>query len=91
MKTKLEWVVRGIMGKCDTRRARINTLHQRGENVNLEELFRQFYNSENFGTENSKPILAPEDQQALEVVSKGTRALKEGYEAPLPWREGNPK
>ncbi|KFD60548.1 hypothetical protein M514_27252 [Trichuris suis] len=57
----------------------------------LAHQFRQFCETEAFGTEGkSRQKLAPEDERAKQIVESGSRKLEVGFEVPLPWRTGEP-
>ena len=75
IKTALGWIVRGVIfNKYSNSVGRVNLTVQ--DNVELENIFKNFIKTENFGTENSDVSkLPPDDQRALDIVKQGTRKL----------------
>ena len=97
-RTALGWMVRGVIGK-DTRleTARIHQLcagvyedQLDSETSTLTEEFRQFCSTENFGTEHTVGALSLDDRRAVTIVEEGLVKLDVGYQAPIPWRLGEP-
>ena len=52
----------------------------------LDEVFRRFCNTEDYGTEYKQKKLNSDDQLAVDTVQQGSRQLEIGYEVALPWR-----
>ena len=73
----------------ETKTARANTTYQVPEEAHIDTQIKRFFATENFGAVKvEKVLLAPEDQRALDIVKKGTKRLKVGYEIALSWHEG---
>ena len=95
-RTELGWIVRGpVRATASFKMATIHLLHAQPE-VSLEASFRRFYETESFvqpkTTEAAiQPKLSLDDQRATDIVNGGITQLVLGYEAALPWREGEPR
>ncbi|XP_057381575.1 uncharacterized protein LOC130704115 [Daphnia carinata] len=90
-RSRLGWLIRGVV-QNDAIIAAVRT-HKITSSTHLEELtvaFRQFCDTENFGTECKLVGMSADERQALAILEAGTRKLELGYEVPITWRTGEP-
>ena len=90
IRTKLGWIVRGVIGGGRRLRTGRANLLVGQQDQQLDADFKRFCNAEDFGTMPETVQIAPEDQKAVELVETGLKRLAVGYEAALPWRDGEP-
>lgn len=93
-RTRLGWVVRGVVGKDTTIGAKVHLLFT-SETANdvgpeLIAAMRAFCDTESFGTEHQVDCMSPENRRALSLLDSQTKKLTIGYEVPILWREGEP-
>ncbi|KHJ40363.1 Tas retrotransposon peptidase A16 [Trichuris suis] len=77
MNTALGWVARGVIGTGHSQLKARTNLAVRDADEDLVHQFRQFCETEAFGTEGkSRQKLAPGDERAKQIVESGTRKLE---------------
>lgn len=97
-RTKLGWIVRGLLGgDCNPTTARAYHLNGpekfmegRTPSDSLASEFRQFCDTEAFGTEFQGIGLSESEQKAEQITNEGIKRLTVGYEAPFTWKDGEP-
>ena len=91
--TQLGWIARGVIGSRTPRTARVNLVFgtQPEELASLTAAVNRFADAEAFGTEHQVGCLTPENQRAVALLEQGLRKLPIGYEAPIPWKQGEPQ
>ncbi|CAB4034545.1 hypothetical protein M514_27252, partial [Paramuricea clavata] len=89
-RTSFGWMAVGLVGKP---RGDIHSYHvARAEPEQLDVAFKQFWDSESFGTKTTNfPHYSNDDQRALDILEHETRKLETGYEVPLLWKENEPQ
>ena len=71
IKTKLGWIVRGVVSPGRSQKTNINLIRQEYQQLDLA--FRKFITSEDFGTECADIVRKfSEDQRATDIISEGT-------------------
>lgn len=91
IKTKLGWVVRGPAEIINSFQVSNINLNFGQQDLQLNELFERFCDTENFGSEiHHQTCLNEDEKRALDIVETGIRQLEIGYECPLTWKEGEP-
>lgn len=91
-KTRLGWIVRGIIG-FDSRpsAATVHLAHSTTDfGPELIAEMRRFCDTESFGTEYEKEAMSQSDRAAVEMLERGLKKLPDGqgYEAPVLWIDG---
>ena len=89
-RTTFGWMAAGPIGNP---RRDIHSHHvARAESEPLDVAFKQFWDSESFGTKTTnKPHYSNDEQRAIDILERETRKLENGYEVPLLWRENEPQ
>ncbi|CAB3994914.1 Hypothetical predicted protein [Paramuricea clavata] len=89
-RTSLGWMAVRLVGKP---RGDIHSYHvASAEPEQLDVAFKQFWDSESFGTKTTNlPHYSNDDQRALDILEHETRKLETGYEVLLLWKENEPQ
>lgn len=89
-RTTFGWMAVGLIGNP---RRDIHSHHvARAESEPLDVAFKQFWDSESFGTKTTnKPHYSNDEQRAIDILEHETKKLENGYEVPLLWRENEPE
>ena len=89
-RTSFGWMAVGLIGNP---RRSIHSFHvARAESEQLDVAFKQFWDSESFGTKTTNaPHYSNDEQRAIDILEHETKKLESGYEVPLLWKENEPQ
>ena len=88
-RTTFGWIAVGLIGDP---RPGIYSYHvARAESEPLDVAFKQFWDSESFGTKTTNtPHYSSDEQRAIGILEHETKKLDNRYEVPLLWKENEP-
>ena len=79
----------GSKWETTPKRCLVTTRDER--DLQLDKALKDFFTTENFGSERVGEFFTKEEEEALKIVKKETQKLEVGYEVGLPWKTGEPR
>ena len=90
-KMSFGWTAVGPIGKSSKGAHTYRVTRVESDTETLDVAFKQFWDSESFGTKDTNyPAYTKDEQQAIDTLKHDTKRLDTGYEVPLLWKEDEP-
>ena len=90
-RTNFGWIAVRPIGKPRKYPHTYHVTRVESETETLDVAFKQFWDSESFGTKTiNSPVYTKDEQRAMNMLHQETRKLETGYEVLLLWKEDEP-